>query len=120
MDEQLSFEEAKRLSIIKWTKIVELLENDNSFDGYNITDFLKQMPEISQLIAACGFCERYVKNISFKVGCAMCEFGIKTGNCTSNFFLFSHYTDSYRYKKLEYAKQILETIKSLKSIHNEI
>ena len=116
MDEQLSFEETKKLSIIKWTKIVELLENDNC----NINDFLKQMPEISQLAANCGFCERYVKNVSFKVGCAICEFGIETGYCTNEFSLFSNYTESSGYIKLRYAKQILETIKSLKSIHNEI
>ena len=120
MDEQLSFDEAKILSIIKWTKIVELLENDNSFDNCNITDFLRQMPELSQLVAECGFCERYIKNVSFEVGCAICEFGIETGYCTNEFSLFSNYTESFGYIKLRYAKQILEKIKSLKSIHNEI
>ena len=120
MNEQLSFDEAKILSIIKWTKIVELLENDNSFDNCNITDFLRQMPELSQLVAKCGFCERYIKNVSFNVGCAICEFGIETGCCFNDFSLFTNYTESFRHTKLRYAKQILETIKSLKSIHNEI
>lgn len=120
MNEQLSFDEAKRLSIIKWTKIVELLENDNSFDNCNITNFLKQMPEISQLVADCGFCERYIKNVPNRDGCAICEFGIETGYCFDEFSLFSNYIESFGYIKLRYAKQILETIKSLKSIHNEI
>ena len=120
MNEQLSFEEAKILSIIKWTRIVELLENDNSISNMAIIDILKQMPELSELDAYCGFCERYVKNLSFKKGCVICEFGIETGYCISDFSLFSNYTESFGYIKLRYAKQILEIIKSLKSIHNEI
>lgn len=120
MEEQLSFDDAKILSIIKWTKIVELLENDNSISNMAIIDILKQMPELSELDAYCGFCERYVKNISFKKGCVICEFGIETGFCMDNFSLFSNYKHSSGYRKLDYAKQILETIKSLKSIHNEI
>ena len=120
MDEQLSFEEAKILSIIKWTKIVELLENDNSINNMAIIDILKQIPEISKLISNCGFCERYIKNVSFKVDCAICEFGIETGYCMNDFSLFSNYKESFGYRKLGFAKQILETIKSLKSIHNEI
>ena len=120
MNEQLSFEEAKRLSIIKWTEIVELLENNNSISNMAINDILKQMSEISELDAYCGFCERYVKNISFKKGCVICEFGIETGFCMNDFSLFSNYKESFGYRKLGFAKQILETIKSLKNIHNEI
>ena len=120
MEELLSFDEAKKLSIIKWTKIVELLENDNSISNMAIIDILKQMPEISELDAYCGFCERYVKNVSFKKGCVICEFGIKTEPCMNDFSLFSNYKESFGYRKLEFAKQILETIESLESIHNEI
>ena len=120
MEEQLSFDEAKKLSIIKWTKIVELLENDNSIDNWAINNILKRMPEISELDACCGFCEKYVKYVSFKKGCLFCEFGIKAGPCMDNLSLFSNYKHSFGYTKLGYAKQILETIKSLESIHNEI
>ena len=120
MNKQLSFEEAKRLSIIKWTKIVELLENDNSINDWSITEILKQIPEISQLISNCGFCERYVINVSYNEGCAICEFGIKAEPCMDDFSLFSNYKESFGYRKLGFAKQILETIESLENIHNEI
>ena len=120
MKERLSFDEAKKLSIIKWTKIVELLENDNTITDWAMVDILKQIPEISQIVANCGFCERYIKDVSFKKGCALCEFGIQTGCCVDDSSLFSKYDESFGYIKLGYAKQILETIKSLESIHNEI
>ena len=109
MDEQLSFDEAKRLSIIKWEAIVNA--NGNKCD----------LPEeVENLNGKCGFCERYNAQIgNYHKNCPQCEFGKSAGICFKTDSLFMRYsiTDN---NKLKAAKQILEIIKSLKSIHNEI
>ena len=109
MEERLSFEEAKRLSIIKWEAIV------------NAKGVKCDLPkEVENLNGKCGFCERYNAQIgNYHKNCTQCEFGKKAGICFKYESLFMAYsiTDN---NKLKVAKQILEIIKSLKSIHNEI
>lgn len=109
MDKHLSFKEAKRLSIIKWEAIV------------NSNGIIKNLPiEVENLIAKCGFCERYNADSSnYQINCTQCEFGKKAGICFKQESLFMIYSTSSN-DKLRVAKLILEVIKSLKDNNNEI
>lgn len=106
MNDQLSFEEAKRLSIIKWEAIVK---NKGSYDER----FLNNIPEIRDINAHCGFCERYDSKLgNYHVKCSSCEYGNIAGNCYSSESLFMKYHNE-SYNRLSNAKKILKVIKQL-------
>jgi hypothetical protein len=105
MDEQLSFEEAKRLSIIKWEATIN--------QGGN----LYKIPRgIRKLKHYCGFCERYkvVSNENLGEDCDRCEFGKVAGKCVLDNSLFDDWYTSRYEDRTHKAKIILECIKSLK------
>lgn len=105
MNEQLSFEEAKRLSIIKWEATIE-----QGGDMYDIP--LKIQP----LKHYCGFCQRHkiINNDIYEKDCNNCEFGKVAGECVLGDSLFNNWFISNNEYKVLKAKRILECIKSLK------
>lgn len=108
MKNQLSFKEAKRLSIIKWEA------HASHSNGYN--PFIKHDHRIEELLHGCGFCERNKKDIdySFEKDCDKCEFGKIAGKCNDDNSLFNNWMIvSSGILKIKFAKDILEVIKSL-------
>jgi len=106
MKNQLSFEEAKRLSIIKWEAIIEQ-------EG-----ILINVPEeIKGLRSHCGFCQRHMifnDPINDK-NCINCELGKIAMPCTQENSVYDlWYQANRRTNKIQFAKQLLEVIKSLK------
>ena len=97
MSEQLSFEEAKRLSIKKWEMHVE--------DG-GFSERVAKDKELKKLIGYCGFCERNNSN------CHRCEFRKVAGVCYHKQSFF--YKWNYNYSQ-ENAQKILDVIKNLES-----
>jgi len=95
---QLTFEEAKRLSIKKWEIIVKN-DGDNSFEDLNYDE------EIYRLRCKCGFCHRY------NMQCTLCEFGASAGICTDKHSIYGQWEKK---PNKEQAVQILEIIKNLK------
>ena len=108
MNEQLSFEEAKRLSIIKWKAIVKA-------KGESSWMFLHSIDELKDLAAHCGFCERWKFDENpTKFHCSRCEYGIVAGQCYNHNTLFWQFQNGRSSDDLNKAKQILKIIKSLK------
>lgn len=108
MIEQLSLKEAKELSILKWTLIVEN-------NGEN-TGSIVFHPDLKHLLGSCGFCERY-KQMN---GCDLCEFGALAGICLIGNDLYGKWCNARKDSKfqLHYAQQILDIIKSIEVWHN--
>lgn len=106
MKNQLSFEEAKRLSIIKWKAIIEQ-------DG-----ILTKVPEeIKGLRSHCGFCQRHMifNDPINDRDCNNCELGKRAMPCTqknSGYELW--YSAKSETNRIHFAKQLLDTIKQLK------
>lgn len=102
MDKKISFEEAKRLSILRWQAIVD--HNPVPEECKNITCF-------------CGFCERHDFQLYNEINleCNDCEFGKAAGKCTNDDSLYGLWTlldeedDEYKTQSLK----ILDVIKSL-------
>ena len=93
--EQLSFSEAKRLSIKKWKMLADA-------GGYSKEVFEDE--ELNPLFNCCGFCERWMFE------CEKCEFGKIAGECTDKGSLFSKWT----WKHTKYrTNKILNVIKNL-------
>ena len=101
--EQLSFEEAKRLSIKKWEIIVKN-------DGESCIDLLENDKELVKLRSHCGFCERMSIGY-YLLKCEECEFGKISGDCHKNNSYFRIWQLN---KNKENAQNILEIIKNLK------
>lgn len=97
-DEQLSFQEAKRLSIKKWKMHVDA---GGFCDGVDNDNELKHLP------CNCGFCERWMR-----ISCDNCEFGKIAGVCQSEGYsdLYSKWTMCF---SVESAQKILDTIINL-------
>lgn len=97
MKEQLSLSEAKRLSILKWEAHVKA-------GGY-----CPDLPsELDNLLARCGFCERYLKYEATNEECVRCEFGKLAGICFNEGSLWYMWN-----KDLETAQKILDIINSI-------
>lgn len=93
MTEQLSFKEAKRLSIIKWEAHVKA-----GGDEWNLP------LELRKLTCNCGFCERW------NLDCLFCEFGKVAGYCTIDNSIY----DIWQYDRTSHnAQLILNIIKSM-------
>lgn len=110
MNEQLSFEEAKRLSIIKWEAHVNA-------DGYK-----SSLPkELEVLDNDCGFCERTKQRTDYtntnQKDCSICELAIANYPCSSRASLFSKWANSSWIPSPHLknkAEAVLDLIKSLK------
>jgi len=100
---KLSFETAKRLSIIKWEYIV----NNNGSNDL----LLKVHPELASLRASCGFCELQKEN--YPIFCDDC-YCFSLCNTDSIYFRWSTAVQNNEPVPivLPLAKQILEIIKN--------
>ncbi len=108
MEEQLSFEEAKRLSLFKW-KI--LLTNPLS----KAIDIFHANLELDNLKHYDGFCERWSYNDSTYMDCPKCEFGKIAGRCLMETSLYYKYhMEKNLSLKKKIIKQICNVIKNLK------
>ena len=95
----LSFEEAKRLSIIKWEWLSTPKETRQP----------KMPGEIVSLLANCGFCERYEQY------CRACEINMGlTDGCFNTRHLFYLFFIADKDSKTKAAKKVLELIKNAK------
>ena len=95
---QMSFDEAKRLSMIKWDMLSR---------GFRISE-LDSNEEIRLLIANCGFCERHQQY------CENCEFGKAAGICQSPDSLFGKWRTASVEERPLVAKEILTLILCIK------
>ena len=86
-NKQLSFSEAKRLSILKWEHIVKA----NGAYCFPL--------ECTNLICYCGFCERWDWQGNQEVCETQCELGMQIGVCCDNGSL---------YKKWHYERPVNE------------
>ena len=100
--EQLSFEEAKRLSIFKWEA------HAKHVNGYN--PLAKYDYRLEKLRHSCGFCERYKKEDDFYKYCNRCEFGASAGYCQEKDSLFDKWVKKASSEK---AQAILDVIRNL-------
>lgn len=99
---QLSLEEAKRLSILKWDAHVQ----SGGFCEH------KDLPvAVQKLKSHCGFCQRWriAETYPFQ-GCTLCELGKITGRCTEDESLWSQWADK---SSIQNATSILLAIKTL-------
>ncbi len=97
--EQLSFDEAKRLSIKKWEMHVR--GNGESMKVYEDL-------ELNNLLFNCGFCERH---LDISGNCDKCEFARVAGECGEEDALFTKWTDD---PTKDNAQEILDVIINLK------
>jgi len=112
----ITFEEAKRLSILKWEY---LSQNDGPVEAYYLTCAI---PEIIGLLHCCGFCELYYNQgkSTTKDICGKCPLAIgyentKYSACVQDAHPFSKYEEAEteeEYKK--YALEVLELCKNAK------
>lgn len=113
--EQLSFEEAKRLSILKW-KIL------STYEGEFTSMFLILPKECINLLYCCGFCERWRRKENdpgfLLMSCFHCEFGEIAGKCSdeghSLYALWekAHSSKNYSLAR-KHAKKILKVLENL-------
>lgn len=103
---KLSFEEAKRLSIVKWNVYA------SSETGY--IEWFTLPREVIKLKFRCGFCERW--NTPKGVNCKKCEFGKIAGTCTETGSKYDNwlYEAPGRFKRAM-AIDILNIIKNLQN-----
>jgi len=98
-NEQLSFKEAKRLSILKWEHIVKA----NGANCYPL--------ECANLKCHCGFCERWDWQGEQKICETQCELGMQIGVCCDNDSLYDKWNGD---ECVETAQAMLDAIKSVK------
>jgi len=98
MKNKLSFEEAKRLSIIKW----ELYVNHNGYTSNLPT-------ELDELQSNCGLCELH--KTKFWHDCDECELSIAGQACYKKDSLYNLWLEN---RSKQNAKNVLNFIKSLK------
>lgn len=115
--EQLSFEEAIRLSIKKWKLVAK-------HGWMKACDKISLDNELSILFANCGMCERYKTEVN-KTDCTQCEFSFGIEDGCNNLFVSPRHP--YRIfsititkkEEIEQAKIILELLKNLKPKQDE-
>ena len=98
-NKQLSFSEAKRLSILKWEHIVKA----NGAYCFPL--------ECANLNCHCGFCERWQYSGDQSTCEEQCELGMQIGICCD---FNSTYDKWYDNKCKETAQAMLDAIKSVK------
>ena len=98
------FEEAKRLSIMKWELLLE-----KPFDY----DRIRNHPEFLHLTSRCGMCEYYESD------CDLCPLDDHTNECAKEHAIFWSYVDPKYGLRNEveakiWAKRLLDRIKEIK------
>lgn len=81
----MTLKTAKRLSLFKWNKILEYL-NNNDFIGYSTPSqihrhIMHKYPSIRKLVAGCGLCELYWNPSTAPFKCADCPLDKMDKNC---------------------------------------
>jgi hypothetical protein len=107
---KLTKKKAVELSIKKWEWIVE---NNGKI---NYDKLFKDLPELEGLLAQCGLCQLYVKDICIEKWCEGCPIDIaERGNASHGCFAKDHPWNTWRkYGTKENAQAVLDLIKSIK------
>lgn len=101
---EITLEEAKRLSIIKWTLIAENHGEE--------TLVIEHHPDLVDITNNCGFCHIYLDN-----DCIDCPLIVNDETCTDSEHPYTKWYKSFYYEdedRIELAKEVLELIKSIK------
>jgi len=112
---KLTKKKAKELCILKWEWIIK---NNGKFDDGNLHQLCKDIPELEDISAHCGYCEKYSHTSSVNISqCAKCpirpkfskdyhiyEFGCYQPNHPFGIWFYNH--------SVKNAQAVLDLIKS--------
>lgn len=98
---------AKALSVKKWKWIVKNWNYSKNYE-WNNDQMLKDIPELKDLCANCGYCE-YTDNVC--IDCPL--YKLRNESCKSLYSLYNRWEDGVGYclDASEEAEQLLEDIK---------